>query len=482
MKLPLHTSLKFRIASIIFVLEAIMMGVVLWQVLGHSGEAIRKQFNNNDQAMLDILSGVSRTALLTEEYADFQPYLENLLETSRIEQALLIDSRGLIVASTNPAEVGKAPTHLHTATEQHTADTIEHFWRSKEITNSAGLLGIIAIEISNEALSEVTVESRNLGIVLAIIGMIIIAIVGLVAGVLLTRRLATVTTTANRFAHGDLAARTGMEGQDEIAELGMTFDRMAANLQTAQNEGEVLIKQLSSKNAQLERFTYTVSHDLKTPLVTVRGFVGVLEKDLAEGNADGVKKDLEHIMSATSTMGHLLEDLLKLSQIGHVINDPQPVKLTEIFEAAAGDLQALIDEQAAELEIQPDMPTVMADRLRLQEVAQNLLHNALKFSVPGKPAIIRVSAKEQADGVSCCVEDQGIGIDPEYHDLIFGLFNRLDQSIEGTGIGLSLVKSIIEAHQGTIKVESNGDGTGAKFYFTVPAAVDSGTDAPSPQQ
>lgn len=471
----MRISLKFRIAIIIFILEAIMMGIVLWQVLGHSGEAIRNQFSKNDQAMLDILSGIGRTALLTEEYADFQPYLENLLETYRIEQALLIDSRGMIVASTNADEVGKAPTHMHTAAEQHTTNTVEHFWRSKEIRNSAGLLGVIAIEISNEALSEVIAESRNLGIGLAIVGMIIIAIVGLVAGILLTRRLATVSATADRFAHGDLAARTGMKGEDEIAELGMTFDRMAGNLQTAQNEGEILIKQLSSKNTQLERFTYTVSHDLKTPLVTVRGFSGMLEKDLAAGNAEGVKKDLEYIMSATGTMANLLEDLLKLSQIGHVISNPRPVALGELFEDASRDLQGLIAEQGARINIQSNMPIVLADRSRLLEVAHNLLQNSLKFSGRGEAPVIGVSAREQADSVTCCVEDNGIGVNPQYHDQIFGLFNRLDQSIEGTGIGLSLVKSIIEAHQGTVTVESRGEGAGAKFFFTLPLAVKSET-------
>lgn len=475
----MRISLKFRIAIIIFVLEAIMMGVVLWQTLGYSEEAIRGQFDSNDQAILDILGDISRVALLTEDYADLQPYLENLNVTTRIEQAMLIDSQGVVVASSEQSDVGQPPSHLHMEALKHAPDSIEHFWRKKEIRNSAGLLGVLAIEISNEALSDAIAESRNLGIGLAITGMIIIAVVGLVAGILLTRRLAAVTATANRFAHGDLAARTGTSGQDEIAELGMTFDRMAGNLQAARNEGETLIKQLSAKNAQLERFTYTVSHDLKTPLVTVRGYVGMLEKDLAAGNTDGVNKDLEHIMSATATMAHLLEDLLKLSKIGHVINDPEPVNLGEVFEAAASDLQIVIDEQAAQLEIQSDMPAVMADRPRLLEVAQNLLHNALKFTAPDKPARIKVSAQEQANGITCCVEDNGIGVKPEYHDQIFGLFNRLDQSIEGTGVGLSLVKSIIEAHQGTITLESDGDGTGAKFCFTLPAAADSGAVDPS---
>jgi signal transduction histidine kinase len=461
-------SLKYRIAVIIFVLEAILMGIVLWQTLGHSEEVVRNQLDKNDRAILEIMSGISRTALLTEEYADLQTYLENLLETSRIEQALLVDSRGLIVVSSRPDAIGKPPVEFNAQNTHDAAVSRIDFWRSKEIKNSGGLLGQLAIQVSNEALIEATIESRNLGIGIAMAGMVIIAVVGLITGGLLTRRLVAVTVTADRFSHGQLEARTGIQGRDEIGVLGETFDRMAGNLQTSQQEGEALIKQLSEKNVQMERFTYTVSHDLKTPLVTVRNFAGMLEKDIAEGNTTGIKKDLDYILSGTESMANLLEDLLKLSQIGHVINDPRPVGLNKLFAQAEKDLHSIITEQGAFVEIQPDMPVVYADSSRLLEVAHNLLQNALKYSRSGQQSIIKVTAENQGDETACCVSDNGIGIDPQYHELIFGLFNRLDQSYEGTGVGLTLVKDIIETHGGSISVESLGEGTGSKFCFTLP--------------
>jgi len=449
-----------------------MMGVVLWQTLGHSENAMREQLENTDIAVLEIVSGIGRVALVTEEYADLQPYLENMLATARIERALLADARGLVVASSDPTDVGNALPREYTAYDQRITDGSISFWRSREIRNSAGQLGILAIKISNEELLETVAQSRNLGIAIAVAGMVIIAFVGLAVGILLTGRMAIVTATANRFAGGQFDARSGIEGEDEMGELGQTFDKMAESLQTVQAEEKALIEELSNKNAQLERFTYTVSHDLKTPLVTVRGFAGMLEKDLNEGNTEAVMRDLQHILSGTGTMAQLLEDLLKLSRIGFVANQMELVDLGSLFVQAKKDLHSLVSESNAEIDIQMDMPEVYVDRSRMLEVAMNLLQNALKFSRPNNPIKVRIGASIEKNQVKCWVEDNGIGIDPQYHEQIFGLFNRLDQSYEGTGIGLSLVKSIIEAHRGSIEVESNGDNMGARFVFTLPLPPD----------
>lgn len=464
----MHFSLKYRIAAIIFILEAVMVGIILWQTLDHSQMTIRDQLASHDRAVLEIMGGISRIALLTEEYADFQPYLENLLKDTRIKQVLLLDSRDLVVAGSNPDIVGKPPPQIFSSSPP-SAIADHTFWRSHFITNGAGRLGTIAIEISNDELRAAIAEARNLGISLAIGGMVLIAMVGLIAGSLLTRRLAVVTATANRFARGERTARTGIEGEDEIGELGKTFDQMATKLQVNQDEGDALIKQLSDKNAQLEQFTYTVSHDLKTPLVTVRGFAGMLEQDIANGKKDDIKKDLDYIMSGTATMANLLEDLLKLSQAGLTISDRVEVNLTDLFEKAKKELNYLIEERGVKIDIEKDMPTVYADKIRLLEVAHNLLHNAIKFSNPGHPAEISVSAEIKDASIICRVKDNGIGIRARYHEVIFGLFNRLDQSYEGTGIGLALVKTIIEAHDGTIDVESQGDNKGSLFRFILPA-------------
>ena len=114
------------------------------------------------------------------------------------------------------------------------------------------------------------------------------------------------------------------------------------------------------------------------------------------------------------------------------------------------------------------MPTIYGDRLRLIEVMQNLIDNAVKFVGQQPNPRIEIGAISKETEILCFVRDNGVGIKPQYHETVFGLFDRLDPSIEGTGIGLALVKQIIEIHNGTIWVESAGDGNGATFYFTLP--------------
>jgi len=206
----------------IFLLEAIMMGLVLWQTLGHSFEASREQSTANEQTMLDVLGGISRVALLTEEYADLQPYLENLLNDPRVVRIVLADALGRVVAGTRPEDVGSSMPAL--------TNEGDYFWRSREITNAAGQLGVLALELSNASLLKAYNKARNLGLSIAALGMAVIAIAGVFAGFLLTRRLERVTVAAQRFARGELAVETGVHGHDELGELAESFDDMARRL------------------------------------------------------------------------------------------------------------------------------------------------------------------------------------------------------------------------------------------------------------
>jgi signal transduction histidine kinase len=454
-----------------------MMTAVLWATLDHLDNATREQFASSERAILEVVSGISHIAIRTGEYNELQPYLENLLEDSRIEQVMLVDSRGIVVAGTRPESIGKFPAIFSEAATIDEATQAQRIWRSTEIRNGDQRLGVLAIEISDAEILKTQAEARNLGVSIAVTGMIIIAVVGLVVGVLLTRRLAHVTDAAYRFAHGEADARAGLRGRDEIGDLGHSFDRMADKLQASADESRQLIDQLSDKNEELERFAYTVSHDLKTPLVTIKGYLGMVQKDLQEEKHERVERDFEFITAATDTMAQLLEDLLELSRVGRVVNEFEEVGLTDLFRQTSKLMDIQIAANNTRLNLQEQMPRVFIDRLRMTEVAQNLLENALKFSRDNRSPEISVSAREEQGRVVCCVEDNGIGIEPQFQDQIFGLFNRLDQSYEGTGIGLTLVKRIIEVHKGKIWVESLGEGKGARFCFALPSTQASREDA-----
>lgn len=291
----------------------------------------------------------------------------------------------------------------------------------------------------------------------------------------ITKPIRRLIRSSRRIAHGDLTQRVDIETLDELGKLGASFNMMAGNLEQTRfrldaeaSMREKLIAELENKNAELERFTYTVSHDLKSPLVTVKGFIGLLKHDLADGNKASIEKDLQQIEEAADKMAELMEDLLELSRVGHTVQELKPVSLNDIFTEAVEHLKGPIKSNQASIHILPDMPNIMADGQRMIEVAQNLLENAIKFTIPGENPDVSVHAHIEEDRVICVVADRGIGIEPRHRHRIFDLFERLDQNQEGTGIGLALVKRIVEVHNGEVTVSSKGVGYGAEFRISLP--------------
>ncbi len=257
---------------------------------------------------------------------------------------------------------------------------------------------------------------------------------------------------------------------DNLQELGQATEQLRhknVELEIEARRREFLINELKSKNADLERFNYAVSHDLKSPLVTIRGFVGLLEKDLKENDRERVAEDLEEIEKAAQRMSHLLDGLLNLARLGRQSSSPEALNLVELAEIAVEQVAGRIDETNAQISIDKNLPMVYGDRITMQEVMLNLIDNAVKFGLRDSTRV-EITALETADEVGCCVKDNGIGIDRKYHARVFDLFERLDPQTEGTGIGLALVKRGIEEHKGRVWVESSGEGQGTSMCFLIP--------------
>lgn len=240
----------------------------------------------------------------------------------------------------------------------------------------------------------------------------------------------------------------------------------------AELERQGLITQLEQRNAELERFTYSVSHDLKTPLVTINGFVGQLREDLARNDLDCIAVDLDFIESSARQMAALLDSLLHLARSGRVIADPRPVDLPRIVREALATAGGVLDEgMTVRLDFAADLPPVPGDGERLREVFQNLIENAAKFCRNRPNAEIEIGGRLDGRQAFCWVRDNGVGIPPQYLERIFVLFERLDNSTPGTGIGLSLARRIVEKHGGRIWAESAGEGQGSTFFVILPVSL-----------
>ncbi len=254
----------------------------------------------------------------------------------------------------------------------------------------------------------------------------------------------------------------------ELEAINASLSDQMFKRRQAEEHRKRLIPELEARNTELERFTYTVSHDLKSPLVTITGFLGILERDLDDGNSDGVSRDVYQIRTAASRMQQLLDELLDLSRAGRFVNPPTVVDLGEVAEEAV----ALLEGQAADIgvtiTIDRGMPVVYGDRVRLLQVFQNLIQNGIKFTGDQDDPQVEIGARQQDQEWVISVRDNGAGIKPAYHEKIFGLFDQLEPGQDGTGIGLALVHRIVEVHGGRVWVESDGKGNGSLFSFTLP--------------
>ncbi len=227
-------------------------------------------------------------------------------------------------------------------------------------------------------------------------------------------------------------------------------------------------EELRQKNEEMERFVYTISHDLKSPLVTIQAFLRFLEKDLQNTDHERVKKDMDYIGNAATRMNRLLEELLELSRIGRKVNPPEDMLLQEVVRDALRLVAGRIAEGGIQVELTNEPILLHGDRTRLVEVFQNLIDNAAKFTGEQASPTIWIGAEEDEGGLVLFVKDNGMGVDPRHCGKLFGLFEKLDPSSDGTGVGLALVKRIIEIHSGRIWVESDGPGLGTVFRFTLP--------------
>ena len=287
---------------------------------------------------------------------------------------------------------------------------------------------------------------------------ILLVIVGAGIAIFLVRRISTRIGTqvklAERIARGDFG-KVEDDKHDELSSLSISLNHMSERL--SRNIGE-----LEKRNTELNQFAYVVSHDLKAPVRGISNVVQWIEEDLAGEISPVMRKYLDFIPGRIARVQSLIDGLLEYARAGRDIVTAEEVDV----EGMVRELAELIGTGGAFL-VTEDLPRLQTERLPLQQIFSNLLSNAVKYA--GPQAKIRVACKEHENDYEFSVTDNGPGISPEYHEKVFGLFQTLRErsDTESTGIGLAIVKKIVEERGGAIRLISSA-GNGASFIFTWP--------------
>jgi PAS domain S-box-containing protein len=239
----------------------------------------------------------------------------------------------------------------------------------------------------------------------------------------------------------------------------------------AEEVRESLIRELEAKNAELERFGYTVIHDLKGPLVTIRGFADYLERDAREGRLDRLGADARRVADAVGTLQRLLDELFELSRAGRPVGPPVSVAAADLVQDALRLVRGRQPAARARVDVAGPLPVVFGDRARLVKVFEQLLDNAVKFSAANGEGRVTVEARPPVEGRAVLVvRDNGSGIAPHDRDRLFDPFDKADPRAGGSGVGLAMVKRIVESHGGRVWLESEEGGAGTAACVTLPLA------------
>ncbi len=261
-------------------------------------------------------------------------------------------------------------------------------------------------------------------------------------------------------ALGKLDTHVPIASSDEIGSLGASFNRMIDKLQLTRDE-------LVRSNQELSSFAYVVSHDLKAPLRGISSLSSWLADDLSDKLEEEQLKQLDLLQNRVRRMDALINGLLEYARVGKTKN---PAVMTRVEELVMRVIDFLNPPDNITITVESSLPAIMVDELRFSQVFQNLIANAVAYH-PGPEGEIHVGCKDAGDFWEFFVSDNGDGIEPRYHERIFAIFQSLQtrDDIDSTGVGLALVKKIVEENDGAVRVESDGiQGRGATFRFTWP--------------
>lgn len=357
---------------------------------------------------------------------------------------------------------------------------------------AANELAYVSAQLKNSALDETQLilgsldKSAERALFQGALAGGVAVLIGVFGVILLARSisgpLTEITGTLERLSRGErVGAIPGSHRSDEIGVMAVAASALRdANAKTAtllQEQRELTAEletsrsKIQKSNEELEQFVYTVSHDLKSPIVTSLGFIGMMRSLAKRGGTEAALSKLDVLERSIQRMSELTVDLLDLCRVGRVDNENSLVDTAHVLSDVLETLDRRIRESNATIHFDHDLPRVWGNPSRLMQVLENLIGNAMKYGVkPGDHPRISIKGATEPDGSArLLIRDEGPGIDPDYHERVFGLFQRLDKSRPGTGVGLSIVARVMASHGGSVTIDSDGQGNGCTFCLTFPS-------------
>jgi len=344
--------------------------------------------------------------------------------------------------------------------------------------------GLVAKIDCDEAFADI-IRLKRIVVIVVVSVFALIAIITFFVSQSISLPIRKLTKGAEIIGQGNLDHRVGTKVKDEIGVLSRTFDAMTKKLKETTASRDELNKEIAERkivekalqntakdltrsNKDLEQFAYVASHDLQEPLRAVAGFMGLLKKQYHATLNTEAAEYIDLSVEGAERMQTLIQDLLTYSRVGTKGGAFVPTNMMDAYENAMKNLQVALDETGTIVTCDNSMPTIIADETQMTQLLQNLIGNALKFHGEKTPQI-HVGAQRENDSWIMSVRDNGIGIEPQYFERIFLIFQRLHTrtQFKGTGIGLAVCKKIVERHGGSMWVEST-PGVGSTFYFSIP--------------
>jgi signal transduction histidine kinase len=362
-------------------------------------------------------------------------------------------------------------------------------------TQQSEIYGLVSIEIPSQIQPNQLLLNRVFILTAGLLaGTLAVFVFYLITTRLILQPVRVLQETAEKVSEGDLNIRSDISTGDEFQQLSETFNTMLTNLKVSADQLRAVNKSLDLKIGQMaesnvalyesnrlkSEFLANVSHELRTPLNSILGFAELVQESV-KGNPDAkTTRYIQNILNSGRNLLDLINDLLDLAKIeaGRMEVRSEPLSLNDLFEGLTNIIKPLAEPKALGIEhtIAADVPIIQTDPAKLQQVLYNFLSNAIKFS-PQSGAITLGASRDGEDRVRISVTDQGPGIEPEKHQVIFEKFRQIDGSVtrqhSGTGLGLAISKELVTLLGGTIGIDST-PGQGASFWLILPLKIEAG--------